>query len=246
MSGTHEVSFYLAFAAGVLSFLSPCVLPLLPSYVAFITGLSFEELTMDDPRRKLRRTIISHSLLFILGFSFLFTILGASASLLGQFLANYRDTIRIVGGLLVIIFGLFISGVLSFGFLQQEKKFHLRHKPLGYMGSFLVGVTFAAGWTPCVGPILSSILLYASTAEDVRSGILLLLLYSLGMGLPFFACSLALNIFLTAFQRTQAYLGVLSKVGGLLLIAMGILLLTDSYSILNELLIRWFPALAQG
>ena len=241
MSGSHEISFYLAFAAGVLSFLSPCVLPLLPSYVAFITGLSFEELTVDDPRRKLRRTIISHSLLFILGFSFLFTILGASASLLGQFLANYRDTIRIVGGILIILFGLFISGFLSFGFLQQEKKFHLQRKPLGYMGSFLVGVTFAAGWTPCVGPILSSILLYASTAEDMRSGILLLLFYSLGLGLPFFVCALALNTFLATFRKARAYFGIFTKVGGVLLIIVGILLLTNSLTLLSEALGRWFP-----
>ncbi len=241
MSAPQEVSFYLAFAAGVLSFLSPCVLPLLPSYVAFITGLSFEELTVDDPKRKLRRTIISHSLLFILGFSFLFTILGASASLLGQFLANYRDTIRIVGGILVIIFGLFISGVFSLGFLQQEKKFHLRHKPLGYMGSFLVGVTFAAGWTPCVGPILSSILLYASTAEDMLSGMLLLFFYSLGLGLPFFVCSLALNTFLATFQKARAYFGVFTKVGGVLLIIVGVLLLTNSLTLLSEALGRWFP-----
>lgn len=241
MSGTQDVSFFLAFAAGVLSFLSPCVLPLVPSYVAFITGLSFEDLTLDHPKRKLRRIIISHSLLFILGFSVLFTTLGASATLLGQFLANYRDTIRIVGGILVIIFGLFVSGVFSFGFLQQEKRFHLRDKPLGYVGSFLVGVTFAAGWTPCVGPILSSILLYASTAEDLLSGIFLLLFYSLGLGLPFFVCSLALNTFLATFQKARGYLGALTKVGGVLLIIVGILLLTNSFALLSETFSRWFP-----
>jgi cytochrome c-type biogenesis protein len=241
MSGGQDLSFYLAFAAGVLSFLSPCVLPLVPSYVAFITGLSFEELTQDQPQRKLRRVILRHSLLFILGFSVLFTALGASATLLGQFLAAHRDTIRIVGGILIIIFGLLISGVFSFGFLQQEKRFHLRDKPLGYLGSFLVGITFAAGWTPCVGPILSSILLYASTAEDMRSGIFLLLFYSLGLGLPFFACSLALNTFLGAFRKARSYLGVFTKVGGVLLIIVGVLLLTNSFALLNEVLGRWFP-----
>jgi cytochrome c-type biogenesis protein len=241
MSGTENISFFLAFAAGMLSFLSPCVLPLLPSYVAFITGLSFEDLTLDHPKRKLRRIIIGHSLLFILGFSVLFTTLGASATLLGQFLAKYRDTVRIVGGILVIIFGLFISGVFSFGFLQQEKRFHLRDKPLGYVGSFLVGVTFAAGWTPCVGPILSSILLYASTAEDMLSGVLLLLFYSLGLGLPFFVCSLALNTFLAAFQKAHRYFGLFTKVGGALLIIVGVLLLTNSFALLSEALSRWLP-----
>ena len=243
MSGAQDLSFYLAFAAGVLSFLSPCVLPLVPSYVAFLTGLSFEELTYEHPKQKMRRIILSHSLLFILGFSVLFTILGASATLIGQFLAAHRDTIRIVGGILVILFGLFISGVFSWAFLQQEKKLHLRAKPLGYLGSFLVGVTFAAGWTPCVGPILSSILLYASTVEDMRSGILLLIFYSLGLGLPFFACSLALNSFLSVFQKARRYLGVFNKVGGVLLVIVGILLLADSFEFLNEVLGRWLPAL---
>lgn len=243
MSGGQDLSLYLAFAAGVLSFLSPCVLPLVPSYLAFLTGLSFEELTHEHPKQKLRRMILTHSLLFIIGFSTLFTIMGASATLVGQFLVAHRDTIRIVGGIMVILFGLFISGVLSFSFLQQEKKLHLRAKPLGYLGSFLVGVTFAAGWTPCVGPLLSSILLYASTAENLRSGILLLFFYSLGLGIPFFACSLALNSFLSLFQKTRRYLGVFTKVGGALLVIVGVLLLVNSFEFLNEVLGRWLPSL---
>lgn len=246
MSGTQGLSFYLAFAAGVLSFLSPCVLPLVPSYLAFITGLSFEELTEEQTKAKRRRIILVNSLLFILGFSSLFTALGASATFLGQFLSAHRDAIRIAGGILVILFGLFVSGILSFGFLQQEKKLHLRGKPLGYLGSFAVGLTFAAGWTPCVGPILSSILLYASTQEDIRSGILLLLSYSLGMGLPFFVCSLLLNTFLSTFQKTRRHIGVVTKVGGALLIIVGILLLTDSFPFLSDLFARLFPQSAAG
>jgi cytochrome c-type biogenesis protein len=242
MSGAQDLSLYIAFAAGLLSFLSPCVLPLVPSYVVFITGLSFDELTHEHSRQKLRRIILIHSSLFILGFSVLFTALGASASLLGQFLSEYRDLIRILGGILIILFGLFISGVFSLSFLQQEKKFHLQHKPLGYIGTFFVGVTFAAGWTPCVGPILSSILLYASTAENMYSGILLLLAYSLGLGIPFFICSLALNSFLTAFQKARRYIGIFTKIGGVLLILVGILLLTNSFVILNDWLAQWLPS----
>ncbi len=242
MSGAQDLSLYIAFAAGLLSFLSPCVLPLVPSYVVFITGLSFDELTHEHSRQKLRRIILIHSSLFILGFSVLFTALGASASLLGQFLSEYRDLIRILGGILIILFGLFISGVFSLSFLQQEKKFHLQHKPLGYIGTFFVGVTFAAGWTPCVGPILSSILLYASTAENMYSGILLLLAYSLGLGIPFFICSLALNSFLTAFQKARRYIGLFTKIGGVLLILVGILLLTNSFVILNDWLAQWLPS----
>ena len=241
MSGSSDLSLYLAFAAGLLSFLSPCVLPLLPSYLAFITGLSFEELTQEETRGKRRKTILLHSLMFVLGFSSLFTALGASATYLGQFLSAYRDTIRIAGGILVILFGLFISGIFSFDFLQREKKFHLQNKPLGFLGSYLVGLTFAAGWTPCVGPILSSILLFASTQQDVWSGIFLLLAYSLGMGLPFLVCSLALNTFLSTFRKTARHIGVITKVGGALLILVGILLLTDSFSYLSELFARLIP-----
>ncbi len=243
MSGGQDLSLYLAFAAGVLSFLSPCVLPLVPSYLAFLTGLSFEELTHERPQQKLRRMILTNSLLFILGFSALFTLMGASATFVGQFLAVHRDTIRILGGIMVILFGLFISGVFSFAFLQQEKKLHLRTKPFGHLGSFLVGVTFAAGWTPCVGPLLSSILLYASTAENLRAGIILLLSYSLGLGIPFLACSLALNSFLGVFQKTRRYLGVFTKVGGALLVIVGVLLLINSFEFLNEIMARWLPSL---
>jgi len=242
MSGGQDLSLFIAFAAGLLSFLSPCVLPLVPSYVVFITGLSFEELTHEHSRQKLRRIILSHSLLFILGFSVLFTALGASASLLGQFLSEYRDIIRIIGGVLIILFGLFISGIFSLSFLQQEKKFHLQHKPIGYIGTFFVGVTFAAGWTPCVGPILSSILLYASTAENMLSGVFLLLAYSLGLGIPFFACSLALNTFLATFQKARRYIGLFTKIGGVLLVLVGVLLLTNSFEVLNDLLSRWLPS----
>ncbi len=241
MSSGQDLSLWLAYGAGVFSFLSPCVLPLVPSYVAFITGLSFEELTQGERQGGIRRIILIHSLLFILGFSTLFTALGASASFVGRFLAEHRDVIRIAGGILVILFGLFISGILSLAFLQREKKFHFQNKPLGYIGSFLVGVTFAAGWTPCVGPILSSILLYASTADDLKTGMLLLFFYSLGMGLPFFICSMALNTFLSFFQKAHRFLGLFTKVGGILLIIVGMLLLTDSLNFLLDLWQRWFP-----
>jgi cytochrome c-type biogenesis protein len=241
MSGSSDLSLYIAFGAGLLSFLSPCVLPLLPSYLAFITGLSFEELTAEETRGKRRKTILLHSFMFVLGFSSLFTALGASASYLGQFLAAHRDTIRIAGGILIILFGLFISGIFSFDFLQREKKFHLQNKPLGFLGSYFVGLTFAAGWTPCVGPILSSILLFASTQQDIWSGLFLLLAYSLGMGLPFLICSVALNTFLTTFRKTARHIGVITKIGGALLILVGILLLTDSLSYLSELFSQLIP-----
>ncbi len=241
MSGPPELSFFLAFLAGLISFLSPCVLPLLPSYLAFITGLSFEELAHQGSAREVRKLILTHSLLFITGFSILFTLMGASATFLGQVLAAYRDVIRLGGGVLIIVLGLFLSGIVPLDFLQREKRWHLPHKPLGYLGTFLVGVTFAAGWTPCVGPFLSAILLYASTAERVSTGIILLLIYSLGMAIPFLISSLALNFFLIGFQKTRRFIGALTKIGGVLLIGIGILLLTNSFDLVNEFFSRWFP-----
>ncbi|MGQ9693952.1 MAG: cytochrome c biogenesis CcdA family protein [Thermodesulfobacteriota bacterium] len=241
MSNAQDLSLFLAFLAGLISFLSPCVLPLLPSYLAFITGLSFEELIRQNSSRQMRQIIFTHSLLFIMGFSILFTLMGASATLLGQFLASYRDMIRLGGGMLIIFFGFFISGIIPLDFLQREKKWHWHQKPLGYLGTFFIGVTFAAGWTPCVGPILSAILLYASTAENIITGIKLLLIYSLGMAIPFLISALALSSFLKAFQKARRFIGIFTKVGGILLICIGILLLTNSFDLLNEFLSRWFP-----
>lgn len=241
MSGMQEFSMVLAFAGGLVSFLSPCVLPLVPSYLTFITGVSFEELTRERPA--FRRKTSLHSLVFICGFSALFILLGASATYLGQFLAGQRDLIRILGGVLIIFFGLYIGGFINLGLLGREKRVHLQGRPIGYLGSFLVGFTFAAGWTPCVGPILSSILLYASTAEDMGAGILLLAFYSLGLGLPFFISALALNSFLGTFQRIRRYIGLITRVSGFLLILIGFLMLTDSFVFLNEVVGRWFPGL---
>ena len=156
-----DVSFSLAFIAGVLSFLSPCVLPLVPSYVSFITGVSFEKLTSGEDRQRVRLLTITNSVLFVLGFSTVFIALGASASYAGHLLFQYQDWIRIIGGVMVIIFGLFIAGFLKLDFLMKERKFRLQGRPAGYIGSFVIGMAFAAGWTPCIGPMLGSILLYS-------------------------------------------------------------------------------------
>ena len=185
-----EVSFPLAFLAGVLSFLSPCVLPLVPSYVSFITGISFEDLREGADRKKIHFLTITNSLTFIAGFSTVFIALGASSSAVGRFFFEYQDWIRINGGVLVIFFGLFVSGVIRMDFLTRERKFHMTGKPAGYIGSFFVGMTFAAAWTPCIGPILGTILLYASSQGSAAYGFKLLAVYSLGLALPFFLSSL--------------------------------------------------------
>ena len=159
----ENISFVIALGAGILSFLSPCVLPLLPSYLSFITGISLDELIREERKPKVRKITIIHSLMFILGFSLIFILLGASASLAGKILIKYQGWISRIGGAFIILLGIQFTGLINLNFLQKERKFHLKEKPMGYLGSSLVGVAFAAGWTPCIGPILASILFYAST-----------------------------------------------------------------------------------
>lgn len=222
-----DVSFSLAFLAGVLSFLSPCVLPLVPSYVSFITGLSFEDLTSGINKRKVQYLTITNSLAFILGFSAVFISLGASSSVIGRFLFDYQEWIRIIGGILVIIFGLFVAGFLKLDFLMKDRKLHLSGKPAGYIGTFVVGMTFAAGWTPCIGPILGTILVYASSKASATYGLKLLAVYSAGLALPFFLSSLAINSFLSYSKKVLRYMKVVMVISGLLLILFGIMLLTN-------------------
>lgn len=230
-----DVSFPLAFLAGVLSFLSPCVLPLVPSYVSFITGISFEDLREGEDRKKIRRLTITNSLAFICGFSLIFIALGASSSAVGQFFFNYQDWIRIIGGVLVIFFGLFVSGIFKMDFLTRERKFHVSGKPAGYIGSFLVGMTFAAAWTPCIGPILGTILLYASSRGSAAYGFKLLSVYSFGLALPFFLSSLMFNTFLSYSAKIRKYMKVVMLSSGALLIVFGVLLLTNNVRQLTSL-----------
>ncbi|SPQ01332.1 Cytochrome c-type biogenesis protein CcdA [Candidatus Sulfobium mesophilum] len=231
-----DVSFPLAFLAGIFSFLSPCVLPLVPSYVSFITGISFEDLKEGTDRKKIRFLTITNSLAFICGFSLIFIALGASSSVVGQFFFNYQDWIRIIGGVLVIFFGLFVSGIIKMDFLTRERKFHVSGKPAGYVGSFLVGMTFAAAWTPCIGPILGTILLYASSHGSAAYGFKLLSVYSLGLALPFFLSSLMFNTFLSYSVKIRKYMRVVMLSSGALLIVFGILLLTNNVRLLSALL----------
>lgn len=232
-----EVTYPLAFLAGVLSFLSPCVLPLVPSYISFITGMSFEEMTEAADTRRVRLLTITNSLAFVLGFSVVFIALGASTSYVGQIFRQYQDEIRIAGGILVIIFGLFIAGLFRPGFMMKSKKFHLSGRPSGYMGAFVVGLVFAAGWTPCIGPILGGILLYATSQGSTALGFKLLSMYSLGLALPFLLSALAINTFLSYTKVLYRYMRPIMLLSGLVLIAFGVLLLMDKVSELA----RYFP-----
>ncbi len=230
----------VAFSAGLLSFLSPCVLPLFPSYLSFITGMSVDRLAADVSVGS-RGRVVLHSLAFIVGFSFVFIALGASFSAAGQFLLDYREWIRIGGGLLIIVFGLYIAGILRVGIFGRTRQIEIKTKPAGYLGTFAVGVTFAIGWTPCVGPILGSILSLAGTAETVRKGIGLLMAYSAGLALPFFLSSLALGAFLKFFKRYRAAMPVVERVAGVLLVFVGLLVVTNYFVILNSYAISLTP-----
>lgn len=216
----------IAFIAGILSFFSPCILPLVPSYIFAISGLSFQEYSKDQDSARVRRVLIFNSIFFILGFSLVFIVLGATASLLGQVLIAYKDLIRIVGGALVIIMGIFLMDIFNFGFLSFEHRLQLPKKA-GYLGAFFVGVTFAAAWTPCIGPILGAILVLASSSNTIGSGILLLVVYSLGLAVPFLLTAVLLRSALRYFQQINQYAGKIKLISGILLIIVGVLLITN-------------------
>jgi len=236
-SMTH-ISLIAAFSAGLLSFVSPCVLPLVPSYISYITGLSIEQLTDANELSKFKSAIIVNALLFIAGFSVVFIAFGASASFIGQVLITYQDHIRRIGGVLIIVFGLYLLGVLNINFLQMEHRLQFRNRPVGYLGSFLIGIAFAAGWTPCVGPVLGTILLYASTTDSLWNGVLLLSSYSLGLGLPLFLTALGVDRFLTYFKRARAYLWGVSTVSGVLLVVVGVMIYANSLTMITSFLER--------
>jgi cytochrome c-type biogenesis protein len=236
-----DLSIVVAFAGGLFSFLSPCVLPLFPSYLSFITGMSVDQLQSGAEAQRDRWRILGHSLAFVLGFSLVFVGMGASFSALGQLLFGYRDHIRVAGGLLIILFGLYIAGVLRLGFLGRYRQVQLRSKPAGLVGSWLVGVTFAIGWTPCVGPILGSILSLAGTAETVSAGVTLLSAYSAGLALPFVLSSLALGAFLTTFRRFRTWIPVVERVAGVLLVIVGVMVVTNYFLVLNSYALSLTP-----
>ena len=231
---SSNISFIGAFVAGILSFLSPCVLPLIPSYMTYITGLSFADLQAEHPSQKVRMQTIIHSLLFIGGFTLVFVLLGASATFIGSYLQEHMGLLRKIGGVLIIIFGIHVSGLFDIGMLLGEKRISINRKPAGYAGSVLVGIAFAAGWTPCIGPILASILMVAATEDTVFKGVGLLLLYSIGLGLPFFLASLAMHQFLVFFNRFKKYIRIFEIVTGLFLIVVGVLIFTDYLTILSR------------
>jgi cytochrome c-type biogenesis protein len=231
-----DFSLLVAFGAGILSFLSPCVLPLVPSYIGFLTGLSLEEMTAR------RRVAFTHALLFVLGFTLVFLMLGATASALGRTLAFHKVWLQRIGGVLIILFGLVCLGVIKSPALMQDKRVHLQDKPVGYLGSVLVGMAFAAGWTPCIGPILGGIFTLASASETFGRGMLLLGAYSAGLAVPFLLAAWAVDRFIAWFQKFRRFLPWVMRVSGCLLILVGVLLITGQFTRLASWLQRLTPA----
>lgn len=236
----ENISYGVAFIAGFLTFLSPCLLPLIPSFLLYIAGVSYGEFKDETKRAKVQSKVIVHSLLFIAGFSLVFILLGLTATFLGKLLFQYQKYIRILGGALIAVFGLYLTGLLKLDFLYKERKFNVTTKGASYIGSFMVGVTFAAAWTPCAGPILGSILVLAGTKASMAQGAGLLSVYSLGIAVPFFLTALVLNSFLAFFKKIEKVMSVINLVGGVFLIIVGILVATDYLSVISMKLLGVF------
>ena len=241
-----DVTIWIAFSAGLLSYFSPCVLPLIPSYLTYISGLSFGELSQSGSDKKVRLAVLFHSLAFIAGFSFVFISLGALAGLASASFQTYlHDSLGViqkVGGILIFLFGIHLSGLFHFGVLLGERRVQLRNKPAGFVGTFVVGVAFAAGWTPCIGPILGAILaIAAGSSGGVGKGVMLLSSYSVGLGLPFLISGVLFHFFLGFFDRFKKHIRIVEMFTGVLLMLVGILLFFDMFSRIAGWLYQIFP-----
>ncbi len=227
----ENVPYFAALAAGLMSFFSPCVLPLIPAYFTFITGLSLDELTENDSST-IRTKVILSTFAYVLGFSFVFILMGAAISTLGKIASQYNDYIRIAGGLIILVLGIHLTGIFKISTLEIEKRYHFHKKPLHIFGIFLVGMAFGAGWSPCIGPLLGAILAIAAQEGSVSKGIVLLSLYSAGMALPFIIMSVFINYMLVFLKKAVKIIRYVNVTSGILLIVIGIILLMDKMNIL--------------
>ena len=236
-----DVSWGAAGFAGLLSFLSPCVLPLVPPYLVFISGVS-----LDDLKRNVQgqRSVMLSSLAFVAGFTTVFVTLGASASYVGLVLKSQQHLLAQIAGIFIIVMGLNFLGVFKLGFLSREKRYQQESKPVGLLGAYAIGLAFAFGWTPCIGPVLAAILSIAASTESVSKGAALLAVYSLGLGIPFLISAAAINQFLTFFTRFKSQLGNVEKAMGGLMVIAGVMFLTGWMQVVSYWLIEKFPALS--
>ena len=228
---------YIALGAGFISFLSPCVLPLIPGYISYISGQNLEQI-VEKKQKILAKTII-----FSLGFSLVFISFGATASYFGSFLINYSDTLRIIAGIIIIIFALQVMGVLKLNILNKEKRFYTKNYSNNLFFPFLVGTAFAFGWTPCIGPVLGSILTLAAVETSIAQGVILLSFYSLGLAIPFILSGYAITKFLSVSKNLKSKMRLISLIGGSILLITGILILTNVLQIVGFYLLEIFPFL---
>jgi cytochrome c-type biogenesis protein len=240
----QNVTLFAAFIAGVLSFVSPCVLPLIPGYLSFVSGVTLDEMRGGGAvaaSAVARRKAVVMSIAFVLGFSLVFISLGASATLIGTLLMEHLALLGKIAGVIIILFGLHMMGVLRIGLLYNEKRVQTARKPAGFFGAMLVGIAFAFGWTPCIGPILAAILAVASVQESVGEGVKLLAVYSAGLGVPFIATSLAINKFFAASARIRRHYHAVEVVSGVLLVGVGVLIFTNRFTIIAQFLTPYLP-----
>ena len=223
---TQTVSFPAAFVAGLLSFFSPCVLPLIPAYFTFITGFSIKELT-EEYNSEIKKKVIFSTSMFVLGVSLVFILMGASASYLGGLMYTYKTSIRIIGGILIIILGIHLTGLIRIPGLDFEKRITLEKKPLHFLGTLIIGMAFGAGWSPCIGPLLGSILIVAGSQETVWQGVILLGIYSAGLAIPFIIISIFINFLLIFIKKASKVLKYVNVVAGVVLIVVGLILVTN-------------------
>lgn len=237
----ENLNLLTAFLGGVISFLSPCVLPLVPAYMSFISGISFQDMTSETRGADEVKLVMLKSIVFILGFSLVFILLGATATFVGKFLLTHMQTIMKIAGVIIIIFGLHTARVFQIPFLNYEKRFHTSGSELSYLGTFALGLAFAFGWSPCIGPILAAILAMASVQDTVMKGVFLLAAYSLGLGVPFFLTGIATNWFLRVFSGIKRHFRTVEIISGLFLIVIGVMFFFNWFTQLSSLFVRWFP-----
>lgn len=237
---SDQVTYLAALVAGILSFISPCVLPLIPGYISFVSGVSLDEMRTPATGSS-RRQVLVASLSFVLGFSLVFIALGASASALGQWVLQNLPLLGKIAGVVIILFGLHTMGVFRLRFLEMEKRAHAQRKPAGPVGALLVGIAFAFGWTPCIGPILAGILVVAGTRETIMEGVVLLSIYSLGLGIPFVLTSLAIDRFFSVTSRIRKHYHAIEVTSGALLVAIGLLIFTGQLTLIVRYLQPYLP-----
>ena len=240
-----DVTYFGALIAGILSFLSPCVLPLVPPYLCFLGGTTFDQLTGEDETQShVYHTVIMSSVAFVLGFTTVFVILGATATMAGQLVAENLSILARIAGVIIIIAGLHFLGVIHIPILHREARYHSDTRPAGLFGAYVIGLAFAFGWTPCIGPVLGAILAVAAGEDSIRQGVSLLFVYSLGLGIPFILAAVAIKPFMNVMQRFKSHMAIVEKIMGALLVLTGILFLTNSMTLIAGWILQTFPGLA--